>query len=190
MKKKYYSVDVESDGPAPGLYSMICFGVVEIDFDVLPDYSFQETFDLATYCPSTYHTLSPISEKWDPESLSISGFTREQHKTFEDPESSIKRFLIWMDHSTEGATVRPIFISDNNGYDWMFMCYYLWRFGGRNPFGFSSANINSLYKGIQKDWFASFKRFRKTKHTHNPVDDAMGNAEAFVHIIKTSGIKL
>jgi hypothetical protein len=30
--------------------------------------------------------------------------------------------------------------------------------------------------------FASFKRLRKTKHTHHPVDDARGKAEAMLQI--------
>ncbi len=30
--------------------------------------------------------------------------------------------------------------------------------------------------------FVNFKRLRKTKHTHNPVDDARGNAEALLEI--------
>jgi hypothetical protein len=51
-------------------------------------------------------------------------------------------------------------------------------------------NLGSLYKGLVKDTFASFKHLRKTRHTHNPVDDAMGNAEALLHMKESMGLKI
>ncbi len=47
-----------------------------------------------------------------------------------------------------------------------------------NPFGHSSTNLGSLYKGLMKDMFVNFKHLRQTRHTHHPVDDARVNAEA------------
>ena len=45
------------------------------------------------------------------------------------------------------------------------------------------------YKGMQKDTFVNFKHLRKTTHTHNPVDDARGNAEALLQM-KEMGLKI
>jgi hypothetical protein len=36
----------------------------------------------------------------------------------------------------------------------------------------------------------NFKHLRKTKHTHNPVDDARGNAEALLRIKDEYGLKI
>lgn len=36
---------------------------------------------------------------------------------------------------------------------------------------------------------ASFKEFRVTKHTHNALDDAIGNAEALLTISKNEKVK-
>jgi hypothetical protein len=47
-----------------------------------------------------------------------------------------------------------------------------------NPFGYSSTNMGSLYKGMVKNTRKNFKHLRKTRHTHNPVDDCIGNCEA------------
>jgi hypothetical protein len=85
---------------------------------------------------------------------------------------------------------RPIFISDNNGFDRGFVNYYFHRFVGKNPFGHSSQNLGSLYKGVVKDTFASFKQLRVTPHTHHPVDDARGNAEALLRTKQDLGLKL
>jgi len=85
---------------------------------------------------------------------------------------------------------KPIFISDNNGFDWQFINYYFHHFLGKNPFGYSSANLGSLYKGLVKDTFKNFKHLRKTIHTHNPVDDVIGNAEALLHMKNEMGLKI
>ena len=167
----YIMVDVESDGPIPGDYSMICFGAVVVE----P--SLEKTF---------YGKLKPISEKWIPEALAVSGFNREETLLFDDPENVMNKFAAWIESISND---RPLFISDNNGYDWQFVNWYFHHFIGKNPFGHSSLNLGSLYKGFVKDMFTSFKHLRKTKHTHNPVDDARGNAEALLEM-QASGLKI
>jgi hypothetical protein len=86
-------------------------------------------------------------------------------------------FAEWIKSVSVGQS---IFISDNNGFDWMFICWYFHHFTGGNPFGFSSQNLGSLYKGLVKNTRKNFKHLRKTKHSHHPVDDAKGNAEALL----------
>ena len=167
-----FVIDVESDGPIPGPYSMISFGAVILDEQL--DKTFQSQ-------------LKPISEDWVPEALAVSGFSREETFQFDDPQLEMARFNDWI---TQNATSRPLFFSDNNGFDWQFINWYFYHFLGKNPFGHSSTNIGSLYKGLVGDMFQNFKHLRKTKHTHNPLDDAMGNAEALLHMKKEMGLKI
>jgi len=165
-------VDIEADGPIPGDYSMTEIGAVVVEPGL------RKTF---------YGCLRPISDKWDPEALAVSGRERGEVLTFDDPKSVMQAFDRWINENSSG---KPRFIADNNGFDWMFVCWYFHHFLGTNPFGFSSMNLGSLYKGMKKDAFASFKHLRKTKHTHNPVDDAMGNAEALLHMKEKMGLKI
>ena len=72
----------------------------------------------------------------------------------------------------------------------MFVCWYFHHFLQRNPFGHSSQNLGSLYKGLVGDTFQNFKHLRETTHTHNPVDDAKGNAEALLKMKKELGLKI
>jgi hypothetical protein len=167
----YVMVDVESDGPIPGDYSMVCFGAVIVKEGL--DHTF-------------YGRLKPISGQWVPEALAVSGFSREETLEFDDPKAVMESFARWLKESAKG---RAFFISDNNGFDWQFINWYFWRFTGGNPFGHSSTNLGSLYKGMVKDAFQNFKHLRKTAHTHNPVDDAMGNAEALLEM-KRLGLKI
>ena len=168
----YFAVDVETDGPIPGDYSMISFGAVLVQPNL------EQTF---------YGRLAPISEAWIPEALNVSGHTRAETLTFEDPAAVMSRFAAWVTAHSSG---RPIFISDNNGFDWMFICWYFYHFTGGNPFGHSSQNLGSLYKGLVGDTFQNFKHLRRTKHTHHPVDDARGNAEALLHMKTELGLKI
>ena len=168
----YIMIDIESDGPIPGDYSMICFGAV------LVEPGLQTSF---------YGRLKPISEKWIPEALAVSGFSREETEGFDAPESVMLSFTAWLkQHSKE----KPMFISDNNGFDWQFINWYFHHFTGANPFGHSSGNLGSLYKGMMKDTFVNFKHLRKTRHSHHPVDDAKGNAEALLHMRDSLGLKI
>jgi hypothetical protein len=155
----YIMVDVEADGPCPGLFSMIEVAAIDCDN------------------PNRYFTakLVPSAPNWDEDALKEIGRTRQETIDLGgDPAHVMSEFAKWL--STVNS---PMFISDNNGFDWQFVNYYLWRYCGRNPFGHSSTNLNSLYKGFVKNVRKNCKHLRKTKHTHIALDDAMGNVEAF-----------
>lgn len=168
----YVMVDIESDGPIPGDYSMVCFGAVIVE----P--ALERTF---------YGQLRPISDRFIPAALEVSGFSRDETLGFDEPAAVMQRFADWLDEHCDG---RKIFISDNNGFDWSFVNWYFHHFCGANPFGHSSQNLGSLYKGLVSDTFKSFKHLRETRHTHDPVDDAMGNAEALLKMKRDLGLKI
>jgi len=165
-------VDIESDGPIPGDFSMVSIGAVVVEPQL------KRTF---------YGKLRPVSDRFIHEALAVSGHSREETLMFEDPKKVMTDFANWI---KEVSPDRPIFISDNNGFDWMFVCWYFHHFLGSNPFGYSSQNLGSLYKGVERDMFKNFKRLRRTEHSHNPVDDAMGNAEALLAMIEKYGLKI
>jgi hypothetical protein len=166
----YVMVDVESDGPIPGKFSMICFGAVIVEPGL------ERTF---------YAELRPMWEDWVPDALQVSGFSREQTLAFPAPEKAMADFDAWLRQNCQG---KPMFVSDNNGFDWQFINWYFHWFLGKNPFGFSSTNLGSLYKGRVGDVTKNFKHLRRTRHTHNPVDDAKGNAEAML-TLREQGLK-
>jgi hypothetical protein len=169
-----FIVDVEADGPAPGLYSMVSIGVVKVD-DAL-----ETTF---------YGKTRPIADQYIENALAVSGFSRADHMAFDDPKDVMEALVKWL---AENSTGRPIFVSDNPAFDFSFANYYLHRFTAGNPFGFSARRIGDFYAGLEKDFFAATKwrKYRKTAHTHNPVDDAKGNAEALIEFSRLHGVRL
>jgi 3' exoribonuclease, RNase T-like len=168
----YFMVDVEADGPIPGRYSMVAFGAIVVEPGL------QRTF---------YGRLRPISEQFVPAALAVSKLSRDETLAFPDAGDVMREFAQWIADNTTG---RPAFVSDNNGFDWQFINWYFHAFLGENPFGHSSTNLGSLYKGLVKDTKKNFKHLRRSKHTHNPVDDARGNAEALLHMSEALGLKI
>ena len=74
-------VDVESDGPIPAEFSMVCFGAVLFDDHLNTSF---------------YGKTRPISDRFVPEALAISGFSREQHLGFDDPKRVMESFAGWL----------------------------------------------------------------------------------------------
>lgn len=179
MKKEILiSVDIEADGPIPGEYSMTSLGACaavirsengeceNLDVD-------QDTF---------YVEFKPISEKWDPEALAIGGLPREHfEQKGTPPEKAIADFCHWVDDIGKKYGARPVFAAYPASFDWMFTYYYIMRFYGTSPFGFSGVlDMKSLISGkTGRTLSKSTKRnlpkhlFSKRKHTHNALDDAL-----------------
>jgi len=167
-------IDVESDGPSPANGSMVCFGAVLVS-------DMTQTF---------YGQTKPITDVYNPEALSVSGFSREEHLGFDDPKEVMVKFTEWLNEISDGS--RPIFISDNNGFDWQWINYYFWKYTNGNPFGYSSRRIGDLYCGMVHDASKNSewkRKFRKTKHTHSPIQDCLGNVESLL-MMKKNGLKI
>jgi len=164
----WFSVDVEANGPVPGLYSMTSIGVVAVRGDL------DETF---------YVELQPLPDAASiDEALAVGGMSLEsldEHGT--EPVVAMAALADWL---MATSTNRPVLVSDNPGFDASFVSYYFALFGIDNPFGHSARRIGDLYSGLKGDWRqgSAWKDLRTTTHTHNALDDAIGNAEALRNI--------
>jgi hypothetical protein len=166
-------VDVESDGEYMPDYSIVCFAAIVVE---------------PTLSKIFYGRMRPISDKFNPDALAISGFSREEHLTFDEPEKVMKEFADWLKIN---AGNKPIGISDNNGYDFgVCLNYYFRKFYGLNPFGWSSRRIGDLFCGAEHDLYYKWKQHRISDHNHDPRSDVKGNAEALLYLSKTYNIKL
>lgn len=171
----WFAVDVEANGPVPGLYSMTSFGVVAVRDDL------SDTF---------YAELKPLpGAGCIEEALAVGGMSMEYLESEgQSPEVAMASLAEWLGQTSSG---RPVLVSDNNGFDAMFMSYYFELAGLKNPFGFSSRRIGDMYSGFKGDSFkaSEWKSLRTTAHTHNALDDALGNAGAILAIAEL-GLKI
>ena len=74
-------VDIEADGPIPGDFSMVSLGAVIVEPGLA------RTF---------YGQLRPISERWIPAALAVSGHTRDETLTFDEPGAVMQRCSVWL----------------------------------------------------------------------------------------------
>ena len=158
--KNLIFVDCEAVGAAPEIGKLTEFGAVH--------YGSRESFHGILY-----------DAKPDPENPAVStivGDKKDAVKVFTD-------FEAWLVKVCNGK--RPIFISDNPAYDFQWINHGFWMTIGRNPFGHSGRRISDFYAGLTGNFMntQSWKSLRVTPHDHNPVNDSMGNVEAFERIL-------
>jgi len=105
--------------------------------------------------------------------------------TFHGRDCTKQTFVNFERWLGEVCTGSPIMVSDNPAYDWQWINFYFWKHFGYNPLGHSARRIGDFYAGLTGDFrnASKWKKLRITKHDHNPVNDAMGNAEAFQRIL-------
>jgi len=165
-------LDVESDGPCPGLYNMISFGLVSL---ADPSISF-----LGRVAPV-------IDHPGDPDARAVSGVWFEAQQQYRPADLVLREAHRWLAELTGGK--RVVFWSDNPAFDWQFWNWYCHKFVGDNAGGFSARRIGDLDAGRRGEWLntTAWKKRRMTTHTHNPVDDARGNAEALRWILGQMG---
>jgi hypothetical protein len=96
----------------------------------------------------------------------------------DDSKETMQLFVLWLTEIAKGD--RIVFVSDNPAYDWQHINWALWNRVGENPFGHSARRIGDYWAGTRRDWSETqgWKKYRRTLHDHNPVNDAVGNAEA------------
>ena len=169
----WYVVDTETGWAAVRSEFHDFFGIVRLDRDL------KTTF---------YGQVASISNEYIAEMLAVSGITREQHLTFPDPQITMARMKEWIAATNQSG--KPTLVSDNPAFDFGWINYYSHRYLKANPFGHSARRIG-IDAGFMRDSAkaSEWKKFRKTMHTHDPVDDAMGNAEALLHMAEL-GLKI
>lgn len=161
MSRHLIFVDCEARGASPVNGTLTEFGAV--------DYETRKTFHGVLYEGSP-----------DPENPAIPVVGKQ---VATDHAVAVE-FTVWL--KEVAGNNRVIFVSDNVAYDWQWIAGMFDKAGLENPFGHSGRRISDFYAGMKGNFSETqgWKRWRKTTHDHNPVNDAMGNVEAFEKILE------
>jgi DNA polymerase III alpha subunit (gram-positive type) len=182
----YISVDIETDGPIPGPYSMLAIGMAYCGrFD-------GRSMELTPFPKKTFYIeLAPISEKFEYEALHVNGLDRNRlTREGIHPAEAMQRASLWIDEVS--GDNRPIFVAYPAAFDWMWMHWYFASFTKLgSPFGhsgcfdlktaiaiseckpISNSSKSQLPKKLQSD----------LPHTHNALDDALEQANIFFKLM-------
>jgi DNA polymerase III alpha subunit (gram-positive type) len=179
MPEIYVSTDVETDGPIPGLNSMLSFGSAAYLADKTLIATFEanlETLPEAQPNPQTMAWWKTQQEAW----LAC-------RENLQAPEKAMRQYLGWLKH----LPGKPVFVSYPVAFDFMFVYYYLIRFAGESPFSHSALDIKTYAMAMmKKDYRESTKRnmpkqwFDRLPHTHKALDDAIEQGALFCNMLQ------
>lgn len=183
----YFSVDVETDGPIPGKYSMLSFALVYAGaFDG------KTFFQPPEYLTHFYTEMRPIYPEFEIEAMQVNGLDRDLLLVQgADPREAMTSAAAWVEHIAGKA--EPVFVAYPLSFDWTWMYWYFVQFSqSGSPFGFSKCfdiktamalTLGRTVGSIGKDRIPNILRSR-SPHTHNALDDAVGQAELFSNIFR------
>lgn len=190
MTDVYFSADVETDGPIPGPFSMLSFGLVLAGtFD-------GETFTRPTdYSSAFYRELRPISSDFQPEALKVNRLNRDRLlKEGVLPDLAMTEAAAWVDKVA--GTGRPILVAYPLSFDWSFLYWYFVSFSKvGSPFNHSQCfDIKTAFAVKAQIPVALAGRSRLMPrlrpngvHTHNALDDAIEQAQVFANLFEWDG---
>lgn len=184
MKEIFVSVDIETDGPIPGLYSMLSFGSVAFDLTNPDKPIVVSKFErnLIELEGAKQHE-STMRDFWDknPEAWKV---CRENPV---DPKLAMQEYCEWL----KSLPGKPVFVGYPAGFDFTFIYYYLMYFIEESPFKFQALDIKSYAMcymqtsfretskhNMPKRWFD-----KNLKHTHCALDDALEQGYMFAKIM-------
>jgi hypothetical protein len=181
MDDVYISADIEADGPIPGRYSMLSFGLA-----VAGRFNGSAFEPLDPTAETFYRELRPISNEFDVAALAASRLDREAlARDGADPADAMRAAAEWV--ARKAFNGRPVLVGFPVVFDWMFVHWYFVNFVGESPFGFSGAlDMKTIYQQkarvtvdrAGRDDLPSELRSARA-HTHNALDDAIEQAEIF-----------
>lgn len=179
MPEIYVSTDVETDGPVPGLNSMLSFGSAAYLADKTLISTFEanlETLPEAQPNPQTMDWWKTQEEAW-----------RACRENLQAPEKALHQYLIWL----KNLPGKPVFVGYPVAFDFMFMCFYLTRFTGENPFSYSALDIKTYAMAmLKRDYRRTVKCtmpkhwFDDLPHTHKALDDAIEQGALFCNMLQ------
>ena len=186
----YFSADIETDGPIPGAFSMLAFGLV-----LAGTFDGKSFIRPAGYSDHFYRELRPISPDFEPVALRVNGLDRKR-LTIQgmDPESAMNEAGDWIRRVANGG--RPVLVAYPLSFDWSFLYWYFVRFAkDGSPFNHSQCfDIKTAFAVKARIPISAAGRKHlipglraHSLHTHNALDDAIEQAEVFANLFLWEG---
>lgn len=174
----YVSTDVETDGPIPGIYSILSFASAAY----LPDKILVGTFsaNLETLPGAISH---PKTMAWWHSQPAAWAACRQE---LQAPEAAMLKYLAWL----KALPGKPVFVAYPAAFDFMFVYWYLIRFTGESPFSHSALDIKTYAMALLgRPYRESTKKnmpprwFDPLPHTHRALEDAIEQGALFCNML-------
>lgn len=111
-------------------------------------------------------------------------------KNLVEPLDAMYDFTEWVNNLCEKYDANPVFLAYPAGFDFTFLYVYFIHFTGKCPFSFSSLDIKSYAMAVMGTGFRETTKRNipnrlksKRKHTHEAIQDALGQGELFMKML-------
>lgn len=188
----YISVDIETDGPCPGLNSMLSLGAAAF-LEASGDRALATFSANLEPAPGAAPDHRTMVEFWarNPEAWAAC------RSDTQPVEAVMKKFVNWIHEVSVACSTRveqggvPVFVGYPAAFDSLFVFYYLHHFAGHNPFGFQALDVKSyaacmlgvpfrkaVKSKFNKNWFG------EQAHTHIALEDALEQGVMFMRMLR------
>ena len=183
----YVSIDIEADGPVPGLHSMLSLGAAVFSSDG----GLKETFSANLEALPEAHEDVRTMRWWASQPAAWEACRAQTQK----PEQAMRSFHAWVELQARLHGL-PVMVAFPAAYDAMWVQWYLHRFIGDDPFRRRAIDIKTLamvamgtgYRATVKSSLPGHWR-ATTKHTHIAVEDAIEQGELFMNIVRELNVQ-
>jgi hypothetical protein len=186
MPELYISLDVEADGPCPGLFSMLSFGMAAFTLDKQLVGTFSRNLQRLDDAQLDDRTMT----WWQtPENEAAYAATREDAIA---PRAAMLEARTWLEAMRRFG--RPLICGAPSGFDFTFLYYYFQRELGTSPIGFVSLDLRSYaaavlkrqYRQVGKNSFPADWLSDALVHTHVALDDAIEQGCILINMMRAN----
>lgn len=180
----YVVVDIETDGPVPGLYSMLSIGAVAstVNKEVSSFYSKILSLPGAEQYQDTMDWWNKNPDAW-----------KEATSDAQTPDKVIQEFSDWV----KNLKLTPVFVASPLVFDYGFVSWYLEKFTGANPFSdytdvqrtldlasFCAGKLHRPLNQSRPSQIPSNFLVDMPEHSHKAIDDARGYGVILRNLLK------
>lgn len=179
----YLSIDVETDGPVPGIYSMLSIGMAA--FSLQNEVVWERELNLFPLegASKDHKTM----DWWKQEEQQAAWEHLMQDR--QDPKEAFIRLTAEIKELKKHY--RVFTIAWPACFDWMFLHWYMHKFVGENPLGrrakcadtYAWAISRTLHPNVSIDVLLEEWEDDRFKHTHRALDDAKEQGAKFINML-------
>jgi hypothetical protein len=180
----YVSTDIEANGPCPGLFSMLSFGMAAFTIDKQLVGSFTRNLELLPGAGLDERTMA-----WWALTENNIAFHRSRERPV-PPRTAMLECKEWLEMMRRFG--RPIICGAPSGFDFTFIYYYFQRELGESPVGFASLDLRTYAAAVMKRQYRQVGKRQYPPdwideglpHTHVALDDAIEQGCILINMMR------
>jgi len=182
----YVSLDIEADGPCPGLFSMLSFGMAAFTVEKFLVGTFTRNLIPLEGAQEDDRTMAWWATPQNAEAY------RKSREDQVDAGIAMRECRAWLESMKRHG--RPIICGAPSGFDFTFLYYYFQRELGESPVGFASLDLRSYaaavlkrqYRQVGKNSFPPEWIDDGLPHTHVALDDAVEQGCILINMLRAN----